>query len=372
VRAIVVRPPAPGAELVEVPSAPLPPGGVRVEVLEVGVCGTDLDIVAGRYGRAPEGSPYLILGHENVGTVVEVASGASPFAPGDLVVATVRRGCGRCRFCWSNRSDFCETDGFTERGIRGAHGYLADEYVELPEYLVPVPPNLQGVAVLLEPLSVVEKAVAMGQQVVDRKEPTPGFPRTSTPSALVAGTGAVGMLAALVLRIRGYGVTAVDRHGDTTLAAELLRRVGARHADVSDGVSVLRPAKFDLVIEASGSALLDLDLVDVLGPNAALVLTGIPDPAAPATPVHGGALFRGLVLGNQAVVGSVNANRTYFESGLRDLAAFEERWPGAVGRMISARRPLEEFGSVLGPRVGGTVKTVLAVRPGGAGVLAAR
>jgi glucose 1-dehydrogenase len=363
VRALVVRPPASGVELTDVPSPDALPGGVRVGVIECGVCGTDHDIVDGKYGRPPAGSPFLILGHENLGRVREVSSGTQGFAVGDLVVATVRRGCGRCRFCRTNRSDFCETGGFTERGIGGAHGFMAEEYVEIPEYLVRVPPALARVAVLLEPLSVVEKAVFQGQRVLDRKEPTPGDPRTGLPSALVAGTGAIGMLAAFVLRVRGYDVTAIDRHDDTTVAGRLLARVGAKHQNVAEGFASLSDRHFDLVVEATGSVALDFTLVDRLGPNGVLVLTGIPDAASPPTNVAGGALFRDVVLGNQAIVGSVNANRSYFESGLRDLTVFEERWPGAVGEMISVRRPIEEFASVFGGRAGGTVKTVLTVGP---------
>ncbi len=366
-RAVVVRPPSPGAELLDVPVPELSAGTVRVAVLECGVCGTDHDIVDGKYGRAPPGSPYLILGHENLGEVRELGAGAAGFAPGDLVVATVRRGCGRCRFCHTNRSDFCETGGFTERGIGGSHGYMADEYVELPEYLVRVPPALRSIAVLLEPLSVVEKATFQGQRVLDRKEPTPGEPKVGVPRALVAGTGAIGMLAAFVLAVRGYRVTAIDRHGEDTLAAGLLRRVGARHVNVAGGTAVLGDEGYDLVIEATGSVALDFSLIDRLGPNGVLVLTGIPDAGGPAEPVAGGTLFRDVVLGNQAIVGSVNANRTYFESGLRDLAVFEDRWPGAVAQMIAGRHPIEECASVLAQRTSGTIKTVLTVRPGGAG-----
>ena len=365
-RAVVVRPPAAGVALEDVPAPALSAGAVRVSVVECGVCGTDHDIVGGRYGRPPAGSEFLILGHENLGEVAEVGAGVDGFAAGDLVVATVRRGCGRCRFCRSNRSDFCETGGFTERGIGGAHGYMAEEYVDVPAYLVKVPPALRRVAVLLEPLSVVEKAVFQGQRVLDRKEPTPGEPRTGTPTALVAGTGAIGMLAALLLRVRGYEVVGVDRHGDDTPAAKTLARAGATHANVLAGFDVLGGRRFDLVVEATGSATLDFALVDRLGPNGVLVLTGIPDADSPPTPVPGGALLRDVVLGNQAIVGSVNANRTYFEAGLRDLTVFEERWPGTVDALVSGRRPLEAFRDVLAGHPGGTIKTVLTVRPGGA------
>lgn len=361
VRALVVRPPTPGVEVADVPAPVLSPGGVRVGVIECGVCGTDHDVVDGRFGRAPPDSPYLILGHENLGRVREVGPGATGFEVGDLVVATVRRGCGRCRFCRTNRSDFCETGGFTERGISGAHGFMAEEYVEIPPYLVRVPPTLSRVAVLLEPLSVVEKATFQGQRVLDRKEPTPGEPRSGAPTALVAGTGAIGMLAAFVLRVRGYDVVAIDRHDDSTVAARLLARVGASHVNVVGGMDALSDRDFDLVLEATGSVALDFTLVDRLGPNGVLVLTGIPDAASPPTSVAGGALFRDVVLGNQGIVGSVNANRTYFESGIRDLVVFEERWPGAVAEMISVRQPLSEARDVFGHRGGGGVKTVLTV-----------
>jgi len=361
VRALVVRPPGAGVELIDCPSPSLSPGGVRVGVLECGICGTDHDIVEGKYGRPPGGAPYLILGHENLGVVREVGTTTRGFAPGDLVVATVRRGCGRCRFCRTNHSDFCETGGFTERGIVGAHGYMADEYVDTPEYLVKVPVGLRPLAVLLEPLSVVEKSVFQGQRVLDRKEPTFGQPRVEAPRALIAGTGAIGMLGALVLMMRGYRVTAIDRHGSDTPSARLLQRVGARHENVAAGFGGLEEERFDLVLEATGSVSVDFSLMDRLNPNGVLVLTGIPDAAEPPATVPGGHLLRDLVLGNQAVVGSVNANRTYFESGLRDLAVAEERWPGAAGAMITGRRPIDDYSEVFAHRGGGGVKTVLTI-----------
>ncbi len=365
-RAVVVRPPAPGAAVEEVPPPSLAPGEVLVDVVECGVCGTDRDIVAGKYGRAPAGSPYLVLGHENLGRVRAVAPDVAGWAPGDWVVATVRRGCGADRFCRANRSDECETGRFTERGIGGAPGYMAEQYVESPTYLVHVPPPLRAVAVLLEPLTIVEKAVFMGQRVIDRRGTTPGDPPTEPPTALVAGTGAVGILAALLLKVRGYDVTAIDRHDDTTPAARLLARIGATHRDAADGVGTLGDDRYELVVEATGAISLDFDLAHRLRPNGALVLTGIPDAAAPPTSVRAGELLRTLVLENQALLGSVNANRTYFEAGIRDLTVFEEKWPGVLASMITARRPLADAPAVLTDRHPGTMKTVLTVVPGGA------
>ncbi|HUI38021.1 MAG TPA: alcohol dehydrogenase catalytic domain-containing protein, partial [Thermoplasmata archaeon] len=316
----------------------------------------------GKYGRAPDGRDALVLGHENLGRVRAVGDGARGFSAGDLVVATVRRGCGSCRFCRSNRSDFCETGRFTERGISGRDGYLAASYADVPEYLVRVPEELRSAAVLLEPLSVVEKALEEGGIVLGRREPTRD-PPTRPLRALIAGTGAIGMLAAFRLRSDGADVTAIDRHGEGTSAATLLREIGARHVDVSAGLASLGQDRFDMIVEAGGSATLDLGLWPVLGPNGVLVLTGIPPPDALPVAVPASRLFRDLVLNNQALVGSVNANRTYFERGVRDLAVFRERFGSAIDRVIGSRRPLSDHREVLAERAEGSIKTVLTVGP---------
>lgn len=359
-RALLVAPPSAGVTLADRPEPIRGPGEVKVRVVEVGVCGTDRDIARGKYGTPPEGERELILGHENLGLVTEAGPDTPGFAAGDLVVATVRRACGRCRFCAAGRSDFCESGAFTERGIRGRHGYFAEYYTERPEYLVHVPDPLRSVGVLLEPLSVVEKAVAEGQAILGRYEPTPGHPRTRAYAALVTGTGAIGMLAALVLAREGYEVTAIDRHDGGTVAP-LLARIGARHANVAEGLGALGPARFDLVVEASGSAALDFALVDYLAPNGALVLTGIPNADDPAFAVSGGRLLRELVLENQAIVGSVNANRTYFERGVTHLAEFGARWGDVAERLVTERRPLEQFADALEGKSGSAIKSVLTV-----------
>jgi glucose 1-dehydrogenase len=359
-RALLVRPPTPGVRLADVPAPLASDDELLVRVREAGVCGTDRDIVAGKYGRPPEGRAELILGHENFGTVDSVGRNVEGFGPGDLVVATVRRGCGICRFCRSGRSDFCATGRFTERGIGGADGYFAEFYAERAEYVVKVPPELASVAVLLEPLSVVEKALDEGIQVLNRREPTPGYPPDGPSRALVAGTGAIGLLAALCLRLRGWEVTAIDRH-DGTPSAALLESIGAIHRNVSGGWDPVGEGTYDLVLEATGSAELDLRLIPALGPNGVLVLTGIPAADPAPVPVAAGALFRTLVLNNQAIVGSVNANRSYFERGVSDLRALRSKFGTAADRVIGERRPLEEFAQLLLDRPSGAAKSVLLV-----------
>lgn len=358
-RAIVVEPPTPGAQMVDLPDPSPGRGELAIRVLECGVCGTDRDIVAGLYGTPPAGAHQLTIGHENLGVVAAVGVGTAGWKPGDLVVATVRRGCGECRFCLTDQSDLCETGRFTERGINGRDGYFAEQYCEVPQYLVRVPAALRPFAVLLEPLSVVEKACYEGRHVLDRRGATPGHPPSTTPRALVAGTGAIGILASFLLRSEGYEVTALDRHGDDTPAARLLSRIGARHVDASTGLAILGGQRFEMVIEASGSAALDFDLVGTLGPNGVLVLTGIPAANRPPVPVAAGGLLRDLVLANQAIVGSVNANRRYFELGIRHLEQFRRLWGDAIAGVVTERVPAQEFARVLADRSSGAMKTVL-------------
>ncbi|MFZ0830253.1 MAG: glucose 1-dehydrogenase [Thermoplasmata archaeon] len=360
-QALLVNPPRPGIHMGKVPDPTPSAEEVEVQVLECGVCGTDRDIVAGKYGTPPEGRADLVLGHENLGKVVEVGASVHGFRIGDEVVATVRRGCGICRYCRTNRSDFCETGLFTERGIKGRDGYLSEFYVERPEYLVRVPRPHRLSAVLLEPLSVVEKAVLQAKRVLDRTEVSPGLDPNHPRKALVAGTGAIGMLAAMVLATEGFEVTAIDREGDKTAAGTLLSAIDAHHADVSAGLSVLGEQRFDLVLDATGSATLDFDLTTRLAPNGCLLLTGISADSGPPISLPGGEILRKLVLQNQAIVGSVNANRRYFEAGLRHLTAFRRRWGTVAEQLVSQRLSWTQYESVLvGARPGG-IKTVLTI-----------
>lgn len=360
-RAVLVEPPHPGAHVGERPRPSRARGEVRVAVREVGVCGTDRDIVAGKYGAAPTGSPDLVIGHENLGQVVESEGGPGIPAIGDWVVASVRRGCGRCRCCAADRSDLCESGGFRERGINGLDGYAAEEYVERPEFLHRVPPELSGIAVLLEPTTVGEKAIRVADEIARSRLPrgVDAAPR----SALVAGSGAVGMLAAAALANRGAAITVVDRHPGATPAADTLRTIGVAHTTLAELDGADTPREFDLIVEATGAIDLPLTLAERLAPNGTLVLTGIPPADGPELPAALGTWDRSLVLGNRAVVGSVNAAARDFDTGLRDLASIERRWPGWLGRLITARRPWSEAPTILAGRATGEIKTVLRVAP---------
>lgn len=328
-------------------------GEALVRVLHVGVCGTDREIVAGRVGTAPAGADHLIIGHESFG-VVERAQGTDAVRPGDHVAAIVRRPDG-CPACRAGQWDMCMWGQYTERGIRGRHGFLSEVYAERPEYLVVVPETLRHVGVLVEPASVVAKAVTEAYAVQRR---LPWAPQR----AVVLGGGPVGLLATLALRLRGLAVHTLDIVPPDSLKAETIRACGAAYVDGRRQTlaDIAREAgNVDLIIEATGVATLVLQAIDALGTNGVLVLTGISG-GSRTVEVDGNRLNLGMVLGNKLVLGSVNANRTHFDTAVRDLAGIEGRWPGVLARMITRRVPLQRFGEALASDPDG-IKSVIEV-----------
>ena len=181
------------------------PDQVTVKMLRVGLCGTDAEINHGLYGKPPDGDEFLILGHENLGVVEEVGKKVKGWKAGDLVVSTVRRPCGVCPQCKAGENDMCSSGKYTERGIMRRHGYMAQYYVEQPLYMNKIPKEIRDFAVLLEPMSVVQKGIDHTYLLQQRlKGWKPKF-------AMVLGAGPIGLLAAAVLRARGLRVAVVGR-----------------------------------------------------------------------------------------------------------------------------------------------------------------
>ena len=207
-QAIAVTPRKPGsARALELPQPQATPGLVRVSVLEVGIDGTDTEIDKGEYGDAPKGQDVLVIGHEALGRVDAVGEGVSGFAVGDLVVATVRRPDG-CPNCKAGESDMCLWGDYTERGIKGAHGYMAQYYADSPDFMVKIPEALRSFAVLLEPLSIVEKAIFQAWKIQERLVWQPK-------KAVVLGAGPIGLLATIL----GCPVGATSGSGATVASA---------------------------------------------------------------------------------------------------------------------------------------------------------
>jgi len=333
---------------------------VRVRTLEVGLCGTDQEIAQCQYGTPPEGSKYLIIGHEALGEVVEVGAEVKGLEPGDLVVPRVRRPCPRaeCRPCRAGRPDFCLTGAYTERGIQQAHGFMAEQFVEEVAYLHRVPRSLRGVAVLTEPLTIAEKALKELQHIQAR---LPWGREGSEPlRAVVLGAGPVGLLGAMALRRAGFATTVYSHSRGPDERSTLVEAVGGRYLssqDVPPSALEATAGAVDAVYEASGASKFSFDVLGALGPNGIFIFTGVPGRKEPLQ-LDGGTLMKSLVLKNQVVRGTVNAGPDAFDAALGDLRAFAEAWPGALERLITTRYPPEAVPEALAGRGDGIKRIV--------------
>ena len=367
-RAIAV---VPGTTDVKVVDRPEPsigaPEQIKLEVLQVGICGTDREEAGGGRADLPPGQSDLVLGHEMLGRVLEVGSGVTAVQRGDYAVFTVRRGCGHCQACADNRSDMCSSGDYTERGIRAADGYQTERVVDGEQYVIRVPAAMASYAVLTEPMSVAEKAIQEAALIQAAR--LPGNSRDADAwlrgkRALVAGLGPIGLLAAFALRLRDVEVIGLDVVDEESSRPALLKRIGGHYVDgrqVKTEVLDDQLGQVDLLFEATGVASLEFALIDALGINGIYVLTGIPGGDRPVD-IDGPALIRQLVLMNQVVLGSVNANRRHFELAVADLERAAQRWGDAIHQVISHRVPASDFAGVrevLAHRAPDEIKSVI-------------
>jgi len=319
------------AELPKPSLSDVPNGrGVLVKVLKVGVDGTDKEINAAEYGAAPEGYDFLVIGHESFGQVEAVGSNVTELRPGDYVVATVRRpGCSI--YDSIGTYDMTTDDTYYERGINLRHGYLAEYYVDDPEYIVKIPRGLRQVGVLLEPTTVVEKGVAQAYEIQRRL-------RVWRPRrAAVMGAGTIGLLATLVLRLRGLDVTTFGLTSKPYRNSDLIEAIGARYESTAD-LPIMDGAKkygpFDIIFEATGYSPIVFESVRALGKNGVLVLSSVTG-GGRKVEVPADKINLEFVLGNKVMVGTVNANREYFEMGVRDMAQAEAEYPGWLDQLLT-------------------------------------
>ncbi|RIL05214.1 MAG: glucose dehydrogenase [Proteobacteria bacterium] len=368
-RAISVLPKSRELRVQQIPEPRLEaPSDVRLRMIEVGVCGTDREICAFEYGTPPAGCDHLVLGHESLAQVESVGPGVTELRPGDWVVPMVRRPCphAHCVACRRGRQDFCFTGDFRERGIQGAHGFMTELVVEDERYLVPVPAGLADVAVLVEPLTIAEKALLQLWHVQERLPwecpHRPGKDHGHCRRALVLGAGPVGLLGALALRAADFETIVYAREERPSPKADWVEAIGAIYVSAreqSPSELAARHGAIDVVYEAAGASQVAFEAMQSLGANAVFVFTGVPGRKSPV-PIDTDGLMRQLVLRNQIVFGTVNAGRDAFEAAVRDLGRFEARWPGALRALISGRHPLEAHRELLLGRPAG-IKHVLAI-----------
>jgi threonine dehydrogenase-like Zn-dependent dehydrogenase len=334
-KAIAVRPGRPDsvhlAELRRPDIDDVPRGrGVLVKVLRVGVDGTDREINAAEYGAAPAGYEFLVIGHEGFGQVVEVGDAVTELKPGDYVVATVRRP-GSSIYDLIGTNDMTTDDTYFERGINLRHGYLTEYYVDDADFIVKIPQGLKDVGVLLEPTTVVEKGIAQAYEIQRRL-------RVWKPKrAAVVGAGTIGLLAAMVLRLRGLDVTVFALTPRPYLNSDLVEALGARYESTRDLPLIDGAGKhgpFDLIFEATGYAPIVFDAMQALGKNGVLVLSSVTG-GDHRVEVPADRINLDFVLGNKVMVGTVNANREYFEMGVKDMAQVEAEYPGWLPRLLT-------------------------------------
>lgn len=314
-RAVVLDYESRSLEQIDVPEpGDMRQGDVLFRLTTIGVCGTDRDLARFRFGEPPPGTRHLILGHEALGEVIE--SRADGFSAGDWVVPMVRRACApACISCARGRRDLCVTGHYTERGIMRAQGYFTEAAVDHAEDLLHVPAELVDVAILAEPLSVVEKAVALALQ---------HHMELPARNALIIGAGTVGLLAALALRERGLDVVVASREAQGSDRARMVQSGGLTYRDATR-------ESFDIVIEAAGSASALTAGLRALAPLGVLVVLGVQQSEAlPLT---------GLIVGNQVVLGSVNAGPEHWQTALHDLARFDREFV----KSLIHREPFRTF-----------------------------
>jgi threonine dehydrogenase-like Zn-dependent dehydrogenase len=341
---------------------------VRIRSLEVGLCGTDKEICHFVYGSPPDGFDYLVIGHESLGEVVEVGSEVRGLKRGDLVVPSVRRPCNRpqCVPCREGLQDFCSTGDFTERGIKMRHGYMTEYYVEDERYLHPVPHTLRDIAVLVEPLTVAEKALAQVWQVQKRlpwiHAKAPAEAKGTGLRAVVLGAGPVGILGAMTLLRNGFETYVYSRSKKPNPKSDLVESFGAKYISSEEQTPeqlAEQVGNVDLVYEAVGVSQISYRVLKMLGMNGVFVFTGIPAPKGPIE-IEADNIMRNMVLKNQVAVGTVNADKAAFTHAITDLGIFLKRWPSAIKSLITGRYKIEAYHDLLlGDKSG--IKNVIAL-----------
>jgi glucose 1-dehydrogenase len=331
-RAMTVIPGEPGsAEVTELPAPEPKEGELLIEPLYLGVCGTDREIVDGVHGEPPPGSERLVLGHELLGRVRDTRGG---FDAGELVAGIVRRPDPvPCACCANGEWDMCRNGEYTERGIKALDGYGAELVTLEQDFAVPIPGELGTLGVLTEPASILAKAWEQVDRIATRA-------CSVRERVLVTGAGSIGLLAALMATQRGLDVHVLDRSTEG-VKPEAVRALGAEY-HAGDVEEVTKACDPDVVIECTGVAELVAGAMRHTAPGAIVCLTGVA--ASRSLSVDVGALNNELVLENDVVFGSVNANRRHFDQAVGALLAADPDW---LRRLVTRTVPLESWQEAL-------------------------
>lgn len=348
------------------------PDEVRIRIVATGIDGTDKSLYVNHLVDAPAQEEFLVLGHESYGIVEEVGAEVREIEPGDIVVPTVRRGCGICAACRNHQSDFCYTGLYKERGIHKLHGFLTERIVEHERHLVFLPHELAAIGPWIEPMSIIMKAIEQMQLIQQRVPffcPHPEHVWDSEEwggckKGIVIGAGPLGFLATVVLAYYGMELYVVEIVPEDNLKVQFIKEVGARYLDgnaftpqqVSRGID-----RIDLIFEASGASKLAIDFIPVMSKNAIYLMTGVPRVSGRNEEFDADLLLRQIVRQNQVIIGSVNGNRDHFTKAVRMVQKIEEKYNKILSRAITHRFPLKEYKQAFDLKDPNQLKVVLEV-----------
>ncbi len=344
----------PGIHKVEIDKPKITkPNQVLIKVIQTGVDGTDFNIVKHNLQDIEEGKNFIILGHETMGIIVDKGKKVRKFKKGDLVTVTVRRGCNICSPCLHNQSDMCMTGLYKERGIHKMDGFLTKYIVDEEDYIVKIPKVLENYGNLIEPFSIMEKAIEQIRIVQRRmpwgcKHPRHDFSHKEwgrCKNAIVIGSSTQGFMGSALLRLANVNTTVVARSPETTFRARMVKKLGCKYVSSTNKTpeEIIKEAgEVDIVIDAAGASELALNLIKYTSRSSIHVFVGIPRESLHAS-LDANTIMRQIVRYNQAIVGILNSNRKHFEMAIKDLQTVDKEWPGILDQIITHRFKISEY-----------------------------
>ncbi len=326
--AITVNPPGKGVAFKNVDYKN---NGIKIKILENGICGTDREIVNGQLNSAtlPYGYDYLILGHEAIGIIME---DGKIFKKGDIVMPVNRRGCGKCLNCLIGRPDFCETGNFVEAGIKGMQGFMSEYIYDDENYLIKVPDDIKDMAILAQPLSDLEKSVEEIINIQKRMIWTCNDNTFHCRKALIIGTGTIGILFSLLLKTYGFDVTIANKRYAHENELKIFNMGNIKFYNSMNGYNFDNNT-FDLIIEASGS---DADVIsETIGSIKNNGIFGLFGFIRSGDLKLSSYILQNIVYKSIAIVGLINGQKPHFEMAMNHLVQWKQLYPGIENLLIT-------------------------------------
>jgi threonine dehydrogenase-like Zn-dependent dehydrogenase len=341
-KAIVAEPPKNNSvKLVDLIKPKPKKNQVLLKILRVGIDGTDREINEGIYGTPPKGHKYLVLGHESLGRIQELGEGVKNFSIGELVVPTVRRPCDeQCLNCEIGETDMCLTGNYYEHGIYRLHGFASEYALSEANYLIKIPEELANVAILLEPLSIAEKAIIQTLKIQERLDWKPK-------NVLINGAGPLGLLTAIILALRRFRVYVAATRKTESLKGKIVQSIGGSYINVKETPINSLDIDFDLIIEATGRVDVALKNFALLNRNSIMCILGIYHEQKACQEF--GKFLTNMTLGNRLVFGSVSSNKNHFKMGIKDMYRTNQQYGPLLQKLITQSLELEEFAQSFKP-----------------------